>query len=1014
MRKNLPSSRGYGLSTLLFLLFTLSSFAQNAISGKVKDETGNAMPGVSVFAKGSNTGTQTNADGNYSIKVPSGTSALVFSFLGYKKAEVAINGKSIIDYSMETDAANLDEVVVTALGIEKSQKSLTYSAQKLDGSKITQIRDANFANTLNGKVAGLSVAQASSGPGGAVRITFRGNRSLNGSNNALFVIDGVPVDNTVGGQVSSDFGGYNGSDAVSNINPDDIDNINFLKGAAAAALYGSRAANGVVLITTKKGKAGKISTQINSGIVQETPSFLPDFQNEYVQGAGGVANAKSSGSWGTKGTTYPNNVRDFFRNALSLNNSVAVSGGSDKMQTYLSYTNNINQGIVPTNNLVRHTLNMRLSNQLSSRVSTDAKVTYMLQQIDNKVRSGEESGFYMNVIKIPRSVDIESAKTFEDENGVPQYWTSSSIYMNPFWSINRIKTEEKRNRLTALGSVSYKLTDWLSLMGRVNIDKYVDRNLRSFYNRTLLFAGNGGTFSAFDSDVMERNLDLLLSGKNNITKDFSVSYNIGGALNNRKNQTIGATANGLTINNKFDLNFSRALLPISGLSERELQSVYGLANFSYKDAINLEFTARNDWSSTLPAPYSYFYPSVGANAILSDLIKLPTAISFAKLRGSYTRVGNDAGPYLLTQTYSFAPGGANGFISRDSRKAIADLKPELTTSLEVGLDLRLFANKVGIDFTYYKTNSINQLLEIGLAPASGFSTQLVNSGNIENKGFEMALTFKPLQNAVFGWDATLNASSNVNKIISLHPLIKKAALGGGFGRTSTPVVAEGGSYGDLETQLWKRDSQGRFVVDAKGKPVVENIQQKVGNFNPKFMLGFLNDFTYKNFTARVQIDGRFGGVITSGTEANLAFDGNASYTAANRDTWILDAVTASGEKNTVPINAETFWTTVSGGRYSFGEFFTYDATNVRIREMALGYKFTKIPGNFIKSASLSLVGRNLAFLYRGSALLNIPGVAKRKMSFDPDVAIGAGNFQGVEYGNLPSSKTFGMNLQLGF
>jgi TonB-linked SusC/RagA family outer membrane protein len=1017
MQLNLPNPRDFVLKMKIFLFFLLTSsisFAQNSISGKVSDENGDAMPGVSVVVKGSSAGTQTAADGTYSVKSTNGT-ALIFSFLGYKKTEVAIGGKSVINVSLETDASNLDEVIVTALGIEKSAKSLTYAAQSLDGSKITKIRDANFATTLNGKVAGLMVNQASSGPGGAVRITFRGNRSLRGNNNALFVIDGVPVDNTVGGQVSSDFGGYNGSDAIANINPDDIDNMSFLKGASAAALYGSRAANGVVLITTKKGKVGKFTTSINSGVVQESPSFLPSFQNEYVQGAGGVSNPKSSGSWGAKGTTYPSNVADFFRNAISLNNSVSISGGSDKMQSYLSYTNNSNQGIVPTNNLMRHTLNLRLSNNISSKFSTDAKVTYVLQDLQNKVRSGEESGFYMNVLKIPRSVDIATAQNFEDENGVPLYWTSSSIYMNPYWSVNRIKTEEKRNRLTAMGSATYKLTNWLSLMGRVNIDKYVDRNLRSFYNRTLLFAGNGGTFQAFDTDIVERNLEVLLSGKNNLATNFGVSYNLGASVNNRKNQTIGATANGLTINNKFDLNFNRALVPISGLSERELQSVYGSANFSFKDAINLEVTARNDWSSTLPAPHSYFYPSVGANAILSDLISMPTVISFAKIRASYTRVGNDADPYLLTQTYSFGAGGANGFISRDSRKAIPDLKPELTTSMELGADFRFLANKLGWDFTYYKTNSINQLLELGLAPASGFSTQLINAGNVENRGFETTLNYKPISNAKFGWDATLNFSTNTNKIISLSPDIKKAALGGGFGRTSTPVAAEGGSYGDLETQLWQRDTQGRFVVDAKGKPVVTSTQQKVGNFNPKFMMGFLNDFTYKNFTARVQIDGRFGGVITSGTEANLAFDGNASYTSVNRDaTWILDAVTATGEKNTVPISAETFWTTVSGGRYSWGEFFTYDATNVRLRELAIGYKFSKIPGNFVKNASISLVGRNLAFLYRGNAILDIPGVPKRKLSFDPDVSIGAGNFQGVEYGNLPSSKTFGVNLQLGF
>ena len=1014
---------------MVILLATGSLRAQDRpISGTVRDDRGQGQPGVNVQLKGTTRGTTTDAEGTYRLTVgPTGT--LVFSSIGFTPQEVAFtNALSQVNVQLVADNRLLNEVVVTALGIERSAKTLTYAAQQIDGSKLTQVRDANFVNTLSGKIAGLQVVQGAGGVGSAARVTLRGNRSLNGTNNALIVVDGVVYDNSNGGQVGNDFGGYNGSDGAANINPDDIESVNVLKGAAGSVLYGSRAANGVMIITTKRGKAGRIAVDVNSGVVSESPLLLPEFQNTYAQGAGGKSNATASGSWGAAGTTYPNNVRNFFRNGVSTNNSIGVTGGTDKMQTYFSYTNNYNQGLIPNNNLTRHTLNLRVSNQISSRFSTEGKITYMLQDIGNKIKVGEESGIVMNIYKIPRSTDLESIKTFETPDGVPTYWTSSSIYMNPYWTINRTINSEKRNRVTLLGQANYKLTNWLTLTGRISVDKYFDRSLRSFYNRTLLFAGNGGTFTAFDTENLEQNIDLFAQGNNQITKDFKVNYTVGGQLSKRFNQTIGASANGLQIPNKFDLGFSRALQPISSLSQRQVNGVFVSSTFSFRDYLILDLTARNDWSSTLPAPHSYFYPSVGVTAILSDMFKLPDAVSFAKVRAAYTRVGNDASPYLLSQTYSFQQGGNNGFIQRDATQAIPDLKPELTNSLEIGLDWRFVQNRFGIDLTYYKTNTVNQLLRLGLAPASGFSEQYINAGDIQNTGLEVALTAKPITGRALTWDMTLNFSRNVNKIIALSPDVKKAFLGGGFGRTSTPVVAEGGSYGDIETLRWAVDPQGRNIVDINGKPVVGryaidavtgkptvlNEQQTVGNFNPKFLMGFQNTFNYRGFTLGVLFDGRFGGVITSGTEANLAFDGNAAYTTANREGgWILPGATITGETNTKPINAETFWTTVSGGRYSWGEFFTYDATNVRLRELTLGYNFN-FSGGFIKRARLSAVARNLFFVYRGKAILDLPGVPTRRLSFDPDISLGAGNFQGVEYGNVPASRSVGVNLQLSF
>lgn len=1011
--------------TLLFFCGILTlMMAQSKVTGKISDAKGDALIGASVVEKGTTNGVVTDLDGNFSLTVKSGA-AISVSMVGYESQDIPVGSQSTINVTL-SEGVSLSEVVVTALGIERAQKTLTYSAQKIGGDKVNQVRDANFVNTLSGKAAGIVVTQAAGGPGSATRVVLRGNRSIQGNNNALFVIDGVPVDNTIaGGSVGNDFGGYQGSDGAANINPDDIESMSILKGAAASVLYGSRAANGVVLITTKKGKAGKISVDINSGLVAETPSLLPALQNDYGQGNGGVSNTTASGSWGGKTTTYPNNIKDFFRTALSANNSIGITGGTDKMSTYFSYTNNQNQGIIPNNDLSRNTFTLRLSNQLGKRLSTDAKVTYVNQTINNKVKVGEESGIVQNIYKIPRSISNESIKEFEDaKTGDPKYWTSSSIYMNPYWTLNRTLNDEVRNRVTSLVSAKYEIIDGLNITGRASIDRYTDKITRKFYNKTLLFAQSGGSYTEGYYDVMERNLEAFLNGNHKLSSDLSINYVLGTSVSRREFGATFANANGLLVPNKFDLSFASTRSTSTSNAKREIQSAFASAQLGYKDYLFLDITGRNDWASTLPKDNnSYFYPSVGLNAVISDMTTMPSWISFMKARASWTKVGNDLPQGILLQTYSFEQGGTGGFIRRDGTLPIPTAKPELTTSLEFGLDWRLFKNRLGIDLTWYKTNSVNQLLSLDLAAPSGFDRQYINAGNIQNTGIELTLNASPVRNAKgFNWDMAINFAKNNPKVVELAPDVKQAFLAGGYGRTAGPVVQEGGKYGDLYGEGWKRDAQGRFLVDANGKPIgsTANLtglpggQTLVGNYNPDFMLGWNNTFSYKNFTLGVLVDGRFGGVMVSGSEANFAFDGTGSYTSAFRDGGlILDAVTATGEKNTKAINAETFWTTVSGGRYSYGEFFAYDATNIRIRELILGYNLP-IKNNVIKTAKLSLVGRNLLFLYRGSAILDIAGMPKRKMNFDPDINLGAGNFQGIEYGNLPSTRTIGLNLQLGF
>ena len=1015
---------------MLLSCCSIGALAQASIRGTVTSSDGEPIIGANVIELGSNNGTVTDLDGNYQLKV--GANAILeFTYTGYVSQKFTVGTQTIINVTL-TEGVALSEIVVTALGISREKKSLTYAAQTIQGGQLTQVRDANFANTLQGKVAGLVVTNASSGVGGATRVNLRGNRSIQSSNNALFVIDGVPVDNSTPGQVGNDFGGYNGSDGVANINPDDIESISVLKGAAASVLYGSRAANGVILITTKKGGAGAISVDVNSGAQFDAPLTLPYLQNEYGQGNGGVFGARASGSWGPKMnnqavtdwtgksqnmTPQPNNISDFFQLGSSFNNSVGIKGGTDKVQSYFSFTNNQAAGVVPGNTLDRNTVNLRISTNLSKKFSTDAKVTYVNQILNNKLRSGEESSEVMNLYKTPRSVRNVDMQNYESASGAPNYWTSSSIYMNPYWTINRTSADEERTRTTGLVSATYNINDDMKVLARVSLDQYTDRGENTFYNNTLLFAQAGGSFQKYFRQVQERNAELLLIGNKKINSNLKLSYTFGIADLARKSDFTQTSANGLLVPNKFDLGFARTLSVGTGFVERDLQSVFGSVQVSLKDYLYLDVTTRNDWSSTLPAPHSYFYPSLGLTAVLSDMIELPSFVSFAKLRGSYTRVGNDAAPYLLTQTYSFSQGGIGGFINRDGTQAIGDLKPELTTSVEFGFDGRFFDNRIGLDVTFYRTNSVNQLLSLPLAPASGFSNQYINAGDIQNSGVELTLTGSPVKKDDFSWDITLNYARNVNTIVSLHPDIKQTFLSSGYGRTAGVLVKEGGAYGDLYADGWAQAPDGKFIMDASGKPVLTATQEFLGNFNPKFTLGLNNAFSFGKMSVNVLIDARIGGVMTSGSDANLAFDGNAAYTTAYREGgWVIPGVVKNGESytpNTTPINAETFWTTVSNGRYSWGQLFTYDATNVRIREAAVGYDFT-VNNSFVKKAKLSIVARNLFFLAKGNAIMDIPGVPTRKMWFDPDVNLGAGNYQGIEYGTLPSARSIGLNLNLSF
>ena len=1050
MKKCLPS-----LIVLLFLC-SASALAQTVTGTVTSGADGSPLPGVSVLVKSTTTGTSTDSDGKYALTVPDANAILVVSFIGFATQEIPVGTQTVIDVALKEDATQLNEVVVTALGIARETKTLVYATEQVKPAQLTEVRDPNnVINSLQGKITNAVITQGSGGPGSGARIVLRGNRSIQGTNNALIVVDGVPINNGTNGTITSDFGGLQGTDGASNINPDDIESMTVLRGASAAALYGSAAGNGVIVITTKKGSSGKIAVTINSGITSEKPFVLPKFQNAYGQGNSGVLNPASGESWGAKleGQTFtayngqqrsysaqPDNVKDFYRTGVSLNNSIGVTGGTDKMQTYLSYTNNKIQGIQPRNDLNRHTITLRVSNQIGKRFRTDGKVTYIAQNIDSKYETGESAlGLPITIGQIPRNVSLDDAKNFEFINdlGVPTRAVypviNPALYQNPYWIINRTETNEVRDRIMGFITAEFDITNWLRVKGRANLDKIIDNQERKFHHGTVGITGVGGAYRTSRLGSTQKWFDVILEGNNKITDDLKIDYRVGAILQDNKYDETYNDANGLNVTNIFSLNFATTPAFRQEGSHAQNQAVYGQINLAFKEAIFLDASLREEWASALPPPYRFNYPSVGLSGIISDLVTLPSAISFLKLSGNYAVVGNGGEPQLRFNTFSYAQGAGHGFIFRDVQKAIPDLKPEKVKNLEFGLDVKFLQNRFGLQFTVYKSNSTNQLLQVGVPVGTGFTRQYINAGDIENKGLEFVVNATPITTGDFTWDIAFNLGMNRNKVVSLTETVKEFTIvDSGFGRSATPVIREGESFGDMLGFFWMNtadvyDADGKFVshsnagtplVNASGAPlssITTGDQAVVGNFNPKATMGLTNMFKYKAFAVRLLIDGRVGGTIMDGTEQLLAYNGAPEVTAQYREGgWNLGGQDNNGNEVSAAINSQAFWTTASGGRYGTAEFFTYDATNFRVRELSIGYNIP-LPGSFpIKSARFSVVGRNLLFLYRGSSRLDIPGLGKRKMTFDPDMALGNGNWQGISYGTLPSTRSIGLNLQLTF
>ncbi len=1025
------------LSTSFIFFLSTVSFAQRTITGTVSSSDDNlSLPGVNVFVQGTTTGTITDLDGKYTIEVPDDNAVLQFSFIGYNTELVTVGSNNVVDIVMTASLVSLDEVVITSLGIAKEKKRITYSAQNVSTDELSQARELNVANSLQGKVAGMDVTKSSAGVGSATRIVLRGNRSITGNNQPLYIVDGVPIQNFSWGTPNSDNGGVQRQDGISDLNPDDIAGITVLKGPNATALYGSRANNGAIVITTRQGTIKKgIGVEFNTNWSMDKAMILTKFQNEYGQGNGGAYIGNSEEGWGAKMTgqmvdhwspnpnweadgnpaqyaySPHNNFEEFFQTGYNIANTLTLTSGTEKVRTLFSYTNTNSRGIVETNKLRRNNFNLRLDGNLTPKLSFDTKLTYVRQGVDNRLSTGDDFANPMRAIyRQPSNISLDDVRTFEyfDDAGqrLQHYWNpGTNGGENVYWMLNRgALREETRDRILGMASLRYSFTDNLSLMVRTSFDKLNDQwTYKQYYNTyTIADAGN---LSLDSRNALEFNADFLLN-YNNTWADGLLSLDIsaGGNLLNTQSQTLVTGTNRMLKPNLFVITNTSQITASQGGSEKEIQSLYGYATLGFKNSLYLFVTGRNDWSSTLPKEsWSYFYPSVGLNWIVTEMVETnPGILTFAKVRANYAEVGNDTDPYQLSRTYSFGAGGSLGYAWRGGTLPNEDLKPEKTKSTELGFDVRFLNNRLGLDFTWYKSNTFNQLLSVPLPQASGYTARFINAGNVQNKGMELTLNATPVQIGDFSWDITFNYAQNENRVIELTPELKEYTTRGRSWATTIKVV-EGGLFNEIFARDIMTNEQGRVLVNSLGLPVTapgQTIPQ--GNMDPDWLGGVSNVFHWKGFSLSALIDMRMGGTIFSYTECNLTFDGYSEQTLYGREGFVVDGVLESdGSENTIETTSEAYWHSLGGRNTPIGGAYMYDASYVRLREILLGYSF-KVNSNVIQGVDLSLYGRNLGFLYNPSEII------------DPNMTVGTGNIQGIEGFSVPSTRTYGINARFRF
>jgi len=974
------------------------------VIGKVVDEYGLPLPGATVVVKGTHFGVITNQEGVYSLDVPQDALLLTFSFVGLKTREENLKDKTVIDVALVAENYGVDEVVISALGLKRAEKTLTYSTQTIRAEDISGNKDLNFVNSLSGKISGIEISRSAAGAGGSTKVILRGNKSLSESSEPLFVIDGIPMANNKGGQLGM-FGGSDGGDGLSQINTDDIESITILKGANAAALYGSQGANGVILITTKKGDEGSISGSYSSNVSFEQIQKTPDLQFEY----GGTNGSVESWSY-TKGN-YPNNyVNDFFRTGLMLVNSLSLSGGGDKTTAYFSFSNTSIDGIVTNNNYQKNNITFKQSTLLfNDKLSVSSNVMLINELTKNK----STAGYYLNPLTglylFPRDKDYATyAKDYQvfdtTRNLYLQNWfVTDHFQSNPNWIINNQKREDLAKRLIASINADYAITGHMHLQLRASYDYAIKTNEqknKAGSNATNVHPNGSWVFQKYSDELIYADAILTYHRKFN---DLSFDAVLGSSYL-KSNYGVGINVNtgtdGLIYPNEFSFQNIEKNVLVSSIIGSSLikEGVFGNIQMGYKEKLFLDISGRNDWASSLygTGNDSYFYPSIGLTGIVSEMVNLPEFISFGKIRSSYTVVANEVPFNKVHPSNTITSTG----ISINTTKPFTNLKPEMLYSFEAGTDLRFLDGLFGFDFTYYNINSKDQFISLPAPSGSGYTQYFVNAGKVVNSGVEITLNSESIRTKDFGWSTNLNFSANRNKIISLHPDLKEPiSLTDNEGYQL--VIKEGGSFGDLYVHEFLRDENGRIKLDANGN-ILKTVDKKyIGNSNPNWSLGLNNKFRYKNLTVGFLVNSKFGGKVVSQTEAMLDGYGVSKRTALARDAGgvKINAVMPDGTIVTW-MDPRQYYSTI-GGREGIKEPYTYSRTNIRISQVLLSYDMN-FPNSAIKNASISLVGQNLLFIYKDAP-------------FDPEITMNTLILdQALDNFCLPSTRTFGFNFKISF
>ena len=1026
----------------LCVLSCSAAWAQT-ISGKVTSSTdGQPLPGVSILVKGTSAGTTTDLDGNYKVNASS-NNTLVFSFIGFTSKQEAVNNRTTINVELAEETSQLGEVVVTALGVKREKKSLGYALQEVKGDQIVEARENNLANALSGKVAGLQVIRSSNGPAGSSKIVLRGNNSLTGDNQPLIVVDGIPLDNFTGASnndmwnPSTDRG-----NGLGDINPDDIESMSVLKGASAAALYGSRAGNGVILITTKSGRAQKgLGITYSNTVGLETIFTTPKLQDNYGQGVENIFDPLSTRSWGPQmtgqevtkwdGTTErlgaKNNIDNYYKTGVSVNQNLSFQQQIKNTSVYSSITHLNDDSKIPGSKMNRTNLLARAVSKLGAaeKLTLDTKVQYINSNVKNRPLSGiNTSNSFSTLYSLPRNIDILDFEPGINPQTGNMLWYGSGNAINPYWNYRNNTNQDVRNRYLLNASLKYQVTDWLSAELKAGGDLYTTNTEAFLYAGSPLVAN--GRFSTGKESFTETNYSGLLSArKDNVIGKFGVSGSVGGNLMSQKRSWINGSVGELDVPNLFSLNNGINPASVSeGISRKKINSIYGTAQVSYDNYWFVDATLRNDWSSTLSKDNrSFLYPSVSTSLVISDMIdanggSLPAWVSYGKLRASFAQVGNDLNPYQLYNTYSIGkdPNG-NTIASRPGTLYNPNVRSELITSREIGFEARFLKSRIGFDVALYHSNATRQLIDIPMDPSSGYGARKINAGDIQNKGIEIMADARIIEKADgFNWGINVNFSRNNNTIEELLGSEISEYRIGGFDDLRVMAIT-GQRYGQIYgTKFLRVEDQasehyGKLLLTGDGLPQRAPDTHLLGNQQAKGLLGIGNNFSYKGFNFSFQVDARFGGQIYSGTNNAMQLAGNADATAPGgvRNDFVVDGVVANGNSyavNEKAISQQRYWETISStGNLGIIEANIYDASNIRVRNMQLNYN---VPSSFLAKTVFQRAKV-------GVSANNVWLIKSHLNGVDPESVFATGtNAVGFENMSPPTSRTILFNITLGF